>query len=121
MPFLLQLRRLAFLLFFVTTLLFFLLRAAGDPALVLAGSDATPEQIAAIRAQYGLDRPLVVQYLSYMWNVLHFDFGKSLASGENALLKVLDMLKRTLHLALMAVIFSDRAGDPDRRLARVPA
>jgi peptide/nickel transport system permease protein len=106
MPFLLQLRKLAFLLFFVTTLLFFLLRYAGDPALVLAGNDATPEQLAAIRAQFGLDRPLIVQYFSYMWNVLQFDFGKSLASGEPALLKVLDMLQRTLHLAVMAILFS---------------
>src|SRR5687767_12229412 len=84
MPFLLQLRKLAFLLFFVTTLLFFLLRLAGDPALVLAGNDASPEQLAAIRKQFGLDRPLFVQYFSYMWHVLQFDFGKSLASGEPA-------------------------------------
>ncbi len=106
MPLLLQLRKLAFLLFFVTTLLFFLLRLAGDPALVLAGNDASPEQLAAIRKQFGLDRPLFIQYFSYMWHVLQFDFGKSLASGEPALWKVLDMLKRTLHLAVMAVVFS---------------
>ncbi|MBL8629157.1 MAG: ABC transporter permease [Rhodospirillaceae bacterium] len=106
MPLLLQLRKLAWLLFTVTTLLFFLLRAAGDPALVLAGNDATPEQLAAIRAQYGLDRPLIIQYFSYMWNVLQFDFGKSLASSEPALEKVLDMLPRTLHLAGMAIGFT---------------
>jgi peptide/nickel transport system permease protein len=106
LPFLLQLRKLAWLVFTVTTLLFFLLRAAGDPALVLAGNDATPEQLAAIRAQYGLDRPLIIQYFSYMWNVLQFDFGKSLASAEPALGKVLDMLPRTLHLAGMAILFT---------------
>jgi len=106
MPFLFQLRKLAWLVFTVTTLLFFLLRAAGDPALVLAGNDATPEQLAAIRAQYGLDRPLIVQYFSYMWNVLQIDFGKSLASSEPALEKVLDMLPRTLHLAGMAIVLT---------------
>ncbi|MCB2106985.1 MAG: ABC transporter permease [Rhodobacteraceae bacterium] len=104
MPLLLQLRKLAWLLFAVTTLLFFTLRAAGDPALVLAGNDATPEQLAAIRAQFGLDRPLIVQYFSYMWNVLQFDFGKSLASGEPALEKVLGMMPRTLHLAVLALL-----------------
>lgn len=104
MPLLLQLRKLAWLLFAVTTLLFFLLRQAGDPALVLAGNDATPEQLAAIRAQYGLDRPLIVQYFSYMWNVLQFDFGKSLSSGEPAMEKVLGMLPRTLHLAIMTLL-----------------
>ena len=103
-PLLLQLRKLAWLLFAVTTLLFFLLRQAGDPALVLAGNDATPEQLTAIRAQYGLDRPLVVQYFSYMWNVLQFDFGKSLSSGEPAMEKVLGMLPRTLHLAVMTLL-----------------
>ena len=80
-PLFLQLRKLAWLIFAVTTLLFFVLRQAGDPALVLAGNDATPEQLAAIRAQFGLDRPLLIQYFSYMWNVLQFDFGKSLASA----------------------------------------
>jgi peptide/nickel transport system permease protein len=105
-PLLLQLRKLAWLLFAVTTLLFFLLRQAGDPALVLAGNDATPEQLVAIRAQYGLDRPLLIQYFSYMWNVLQFDFGKSLASGEPALEKVLGMLPRTLHLAVMALLLT---------------
>ncbi len=104
LPFLYQLRKLAWLVFTVTTLLFFLLRAAGDPALVLAGNDATPEQLAAIRAQFGLDRPLIIQYFSYMWNLLQFDFGKSLASSEPALEKVLGMLPRTLHLAALAII-----------------
>ncbi|MBM3515316.1 MAG: ABC transporter permease, partial [Alphaproteobacteria bacterium] len=103
-PLLLQLRKLAWLLFAVTTLLFFLLRQAGDPALVLAGNDATPEQLAAIRAQYGLDRPLIVQYFTYMWNVLQLDFGKSLSSGEPAMEKVLGMLPRTLHLAGMTLV-----------------
>jgi ABC-type dipeptide/oligopeptide/nickel transport system permease component len=65
-PVLHQLIRLIVLLFTVTTLLFFMLRLAGDPALVLAGNDATPEQLEAIRAQYGLDKPLVIQYFNYM-------------------------------------------------------
>lgn len=104
LPFMFQMRKLAWLLFTVTTLLFFLLRQAGDPALVLAGNDATPEQLAAIRAQFGLDRPLFVQYFSYMWHVLQFDFGKSLASSEPALGKVLDMMPRTLHLAGLAIL-----------------
>ena len=105
-PLFLQLRKLAWLIFAVTTLLFFVLRQAGDPALVLAGNDATPEQLAAIRAQFGLDRPLLIQYFSYMWNVLQFDFGKSLASAEPALGKVLDMVPRTLHLAGMAILLT---------------
>jgi peptide/nickel transport system permease protein len=106
LPFLHQLRKLAWLLFLVSTLLFFLLRQAGDPALVLAGNDATPEQLAAIRAQFGLDRPLIIQYFSYVWNVLQFDFGKSISSAEPAMEKVLEMLPRTMFLATLAIIVS---------------
>lgn len=111
-PFLLQLRRLVVLLFFILTLLFFLLRAAGDPASVLAGATATAEQLDAIRAQYGLDKPLFIQYLTYVWQVLHLDFGNSFASGEDALWKVLQMLKRTLHLATMAILLSTAIAVP---------
>ena len=102
-PFLKPAGKLLFLLWAVTTLLFFLLRVAGDPALVLAGNDATPEQLAAIRAQYGLDRPLIVQYFSYLGNLAVLDFGKSLASGEPAMQKVLGMLPQTLLLAGLAM------------------
>ena len=105
-PIMQQLSRLLVLLFTVTTLLFFMLRLAGDPALVLAGNDATPEQIEAIRAQYGLDKPLVVQYLNYMGNILQGDFGKSLASGEPAMEKVTAMLPATLLIAGLAMLTS---------------
>lgn len=105
-PFLQQLTRLAVLLFMVTTLLFFMLRLAGDPALVLAGNDATPEQLEAIRAQYGLDKPLIIQYLNYMGNLIQGDFGKSLASGEPAMGKVLTMLPATLLIAGLAMAIS---------------
>jgi peptide/nickel transport system permease protein len=105
-PVLQQLTRLVVLIFMVTTLLFFMLRLAGDPALVLAGNDATPEQLAAIRAQYGLDKPLIIQYLNYMGNLLQGDFGKSLASGEPAMEKVLTMLPATLLIASLAMAYS---------------
>lgn len=99
-------RKLAILLFVVTTLLFFLLRQAGDPAYVLAGVGATPEQLAAIRQEYGLDRPIFVQYLSYLWNVLHFDFGESLLTGDPAFGTVLGRFPQTLQLAVGAMLLS---------------
>ncbi len=85
------------------TLLFFLLRVTGDPALVLAGADATEEQIAAIEAQYGLDKPLIVQYLNYLSALIRFDFGTSLESGRPALDVVLEALPVTLQLTIMAM------------------
>ncbi len=101
-----RLRDLAILLLAVTTALFFMLRLAGDPAMMLAGADATPEQLAALRAQYGLDRPLVIQYLLYLWNLLHLDFGASLASGVPAMEKVMSMLPATLKLSGLAMVFT---------------
>ena len=91
------------LLFGLTTLLFFALKAAGDPVAVLAGNDATPEQIAALRAQYGFDRPLAVQYLLFMLNVVQLDFGASLATEQPALMEVLRRLPATLLLAVLGM------------------
>lgn len=96
-------RDLAVLLLGTLTLLFFLLRLTGDPALVLAGPDATDEQVAAIRAEYGLDRSLPIQYLSYVGNLLRLDFGRSLADGSPALQKVLIAYPTSLLLAALAM------------------
>ena len=105
-PLMLKLRDLAVLLLALVTLLFLLLPQAGDPAQVLAGMDATSEQIAAIRAKYGLDQPLYVQYVRYWSNVLQLDFGTSLASGQPAMGVVLSHLPATLLLAGLAMGFT---------------
>ncbi len=80
-----KLRDLAILLFALSTPALLLLRAAGDPAQVMAGPEATPEALAAIRAEYGFDRPLHEQYGRYLFNLVTLDFGVSLASREPAL------------------------------------
>lgn len=59
----------------VSFVVFWLMDAAGDPAAVIAGTDATVEQIEAIRESMGLNRPLIVRYLEYMFNLLRGDFG----------------------------------------------
>ncbi|WP_136684185.1 ABC transporter permease [Falsirhodobacter xinxiangensis] len=61
----------------VSVIAFALLRASGDIATALAGEGATPESIAVIRQTYGLDRPIPVQYLSWLWDVARGDFGQS--------------------------------------------
>lgn len=101
-----RLRDLLVLIFCVATLLFFLLRVAGDPAVVLAGADATPEQLQAIRAEYGLDKPLPYQYASYLKSLVLFDFGSSLASGVPAMAKVMSMFPATLKLSGLAMSFT---------------
>jgi glutathione transport system permease protein len=60
----------------------FLHAIPGNPARLLAGPDATLEEIAAVRARLGLDRPLPIQYLYFLRNALVGDFGRSYRSGE---------------------------------------
>lgn len=97
------LRDLALLAVGTTSLLFFLLRLAGDPAVVLAGQDASEEQLQAIRSQYGLDRGLLVQYGSYIGSLVRLDFGNSLADGTPALAKALTAFPASLLLAGLAM------------------
>ncbi len=95
---------LLILLFAITTLLFFLLRLSGDPAAVLAGEDATPQQVAAIRHFYRLDDPLILQYVRYVGDVATLNFGVSLQSQQSAVGAVLERLGSTLTLALLALV-----------------
>src|SRR5262245_50891541 len=97
------LRDLLVLIAATTTVLFFLLRLTGDPATVLAGPDASEAQLSAIRAEYGLDRNLAAQYVSYMRNLLSLDLGKSLADGTPALGKALSALPASLLRAGLAI------------------
>src|SRR5829696_1771204 len=66
----------------VALFVFFLLRLApGDPAALIAGEDATSEAIAAVRAKLGLDRPLVEQFVVWLWALLQGDMGVSIFSN----------------------------------------
>jgi peptide/nickel transport system permease protein len=87
-----------------TTILFFLLRLTGDPAVVLAGPEATEEQLHAIRAEYGLDRGLAIQYVSYVRSLMTLDLGSSLADGTPALAKALTAFPASLLLAGLAML-----------------
>lgn len=83
---------------------FALLRLApGDPATALAGESATPEVVAAIRQQFGLDQPLYAQYTIWIGNMLHGDFGTSIISGQPVIDMIIDRLEPTLSLALVTI------------------
>lgn len=107
-----QIINLAVLILVVSTVLFFLLRLTGDPAAVLAGPDATAEQLAAIRRAYGLDQPLAVQFFSYIGQMLQGDFGRSLATSQPAIELVLASLPATLSLAGLALVLAFLAAVP---------
>lgn len=61
----------------VSFVTFMLLRLSGDPAMALAGENATPKEIELIRQQYGLDRPIIIQYVNWARRALGGDFGES--------------------------------------------
>src|SRR5215207_11174180 len=70
---------MAAVMFIVVTVVFVIVRVTpGDPAAVMLGPDATPADIAALREQLGLDRPLVVQYVYFLGQLLRGDLGQSI-------------------------------------------
>ena len=78
--------------------------APGDPAAVIAGDQATPEQIAAIRAKLGLDRPFHEQFLLWLGNVLRGDFGTSIFSNLPVGTLFLQRLEPTIALTVTTTL-----------------
>lgn len=76
----------------------------GDPAVSLAGEEATPERLAAVRAELGLDRPVWVQYGKFVWQYLHGDFGRSLRTDTPIGHLIATTLPVTLWLAAYALV-----------------
>lgn len=91
----------------VGVFIFLLLHIApGDPAAVIAGDNATPAQIAAIRHQLGLDQPLPVQFGRWVWHLLHGNFGISIFSQTPVLTLIEQRLPATLSLTLLTISFA---------------
>jgi peptide/nickel transport system permease protein len=89
----------------VVLLVFFLFKYfGGDPAEILGGLNATPEQIAAIRQQLGLDEPVWVQLWIYLKSIVTFDWGKSWATNEAVSRLFADRLPNTLTVMLPILI-----------------
>lgn len=86
--------------FGVVTAAFFLVRLAGDPALLLLSAEATRSDMEAIRKAMGLDRPLIVQYFDFIVNALQGDFGVSTRQNVSAMSLVVERIPATLELAL---------------------
>lgn len=77
----------------------------GSPARVRLGVQATPETVAALERQLGLDRPLITQYSDWLWGIVsRGDFGRSLISDQSISGEVARRLPATLQLALMALL-----------------
>jgi len=90
----------------VSALAFLLLRASGDVAVALAGEGARAEDIENIRHVYGLDRPLLLQFVDMLAKMLQGDFGQSLYFKTDVLALVLDKLPTTVILAVSSLVFA---------------
>jgi peptide/nickel transport system permease protein len=100
-------------LFGLMIVTFLLIRAVpADPAAALAGDNATPQQIAEIRHQYGFDRPIYEQLVLYFGQVLRFDFGESEYSHRPVGLDIRQRLPATLELTFTALFIAIAAGIP---------
>ena len=84
----------------------------GSPAKLLLGEHATPEAVAQIRHQYGLDEPVYVQYWAYLKTLASGDLGTSIASTRTVTYAVKHRFPATIELALAAMIFAIGVGVP---------
>lgn len=106
--------------FLATVIIFLGLRLLpGDPAQVLAGQDATPQTIAAIRAANGLDQPLPVQYVIWLNNVVHGNLGVSFFTKTPVGQLLQQRIPATLELGIAAMVLSVLLGVPTGLLAAV--
>ena len=82
----------------------------GDPAKTLAGVEATVEEVEAIREEWGLNDPLIVQYGNYMKDLLRGDMGRSLKSSTPVTELILSRFQYTIQLVLAGVLWAPALG-----------
>ncbi|KAF0105504.1 MAG: peptide/nickel transport system permease protein [Rhodospirillaceae bacterium] len=102
-----QLVRLVVVLFCVTLLTYMIVNILpGDVAIVILGNLATPEDIAGLRADLGLDRPMLVRYFDWLGSALSGDLGRSYRNGEPVVQAIVDRLPVSLQLMVMAQVIA---------------
>ncbi len=100
-----KLGRLFVTVFVITSLVFVVLRVLpGDPARTIAGLDADEREVAALRAELGTDRPMLEQYLSWLWAMLRADFGSSFFHDRPVLELIRERVPLTLTLSVAAFL-----------------
>ncbi len=88
---------------FVFSLLYF---APGDPAAIIAGDQATPDDVARIRASLGLDRPFLVRFGEWSWQILHGDLGTSIFTNLPVTTMIGQRVQPTMSLMLVTLILA---------------
>jgi peptide/nickel transport system permease protein len=91
----------------VALFVFLLLRLTpGDPAAILAGDNATPEQLERIRISLGLNQPLYTQFFSWVGSLLHGDLGTSLSSNQPVLKLIGQRIEPSIAVAIATIVLS---------------
>lgn len=93
-------------MFLLLTVLFFTARLTGDPITFLVGGFLTADDIQKLRTAYGLNQPLPQQYLIFLWNAIHLDFGQSIRTHQAALPLVLNKAVVSSQLVFPALFLS---------------
>src|ERR1700743_113957 len=93
-------------LFLVATVAFFIIRIAGDPVRALLPEGATLQQERDLRHSLGYDRPLFLQYVTYLNDLLHFNFGQSGFFHRPAVDVIPSRLPATVELATASLVFA---------------
>ena len=93
----------------IFTLMYFV---PGDPVQIILGDNATAEQRAETEAQFGLDKPYIVQLGNYLVNICHLDFGTSYLKGTSVGADLIERFPNTLLLATLSILFTIIIGIP---------
>ena len=95
------------ILFIVSVLIFFFTHLIpGDPARLVAGKDASLEEVNIIRTELGLDKPIWEQYISYMGDLFQGDLGTSLKTGLPVLSMFVDRFMPSIYLTLLSMAWA---------------
>lgn len=104
--------------FFVTVIVFTLTNLLpGDPTVTILGEQASPEQRAAVRVEYGLDQPAPVRYVTWISRVAQGDFGRSLRTREDVGQMLAARIPVTLQLGFLSILIAVAIGVPAGILA----
>ncbi len=107
-----RLAQAALVMLAVAFVAFMLFQYVGDPVLQILGQDATPEQVAAVRAELGLDQPFFVQFWQFVAHAVQGNFGMSIHQGVPVARLIAERFPATLELALVAAALALAVGIP---------
>jgi peptide/nickel transport system permease protein len=94
-------------LFAVSIVIYVLGRVSGDPVAMMLPPEASDEDFVRVRAYWGLDKPLYIQYATYLGNIFQGDFGQPIRwKGQNALSLVMERFPATIELSLLSLVVS---------------